>query len=212
MKKIKILYIFIALLSVTLTGCDENDTAEVSSITSYPVFVMEGDEISSIVSSGSAYVDPGVTATENGEDIEVTVSGSVNPSVPGVYTLTYSASNSDGFNGNVTRTVVVTAEDVSGTDLSGDYKRNNVATNPTNTVTRLASGYYQASNGSGDGNNLAHRFVHTGGTSLLVPVQQSRFGRVQGTGTITAVGYTISLQLLDPPNAGLTLNRSFTKQ
>jgi hypothetical protein len=199
-------------MSVILTGCDEDDTANLSSITSYPVFVMEGDEITSIVSSGSAFVDPGVTATENGENIEVTVTGEVDTGVPGVYTLTYSAINSDGFIGNVNRTVVVTTEDVSGTDLSGDYKRNNVATNPTNTVTRLASGYYEASNGSGDGNNLTHRFIHTGGTSLLVPLQQTRFGRLQGTGTITAGGYDISLFLLDQGSAGLTLNRSFTKQ
>lgn len=209
MKKINSL-IYIIVCVFALVSC-EDETDDVSFITSYPTFAMEGEAIISIVKGGS-FNDPGITATEGEDEIEVTVEGTVDMAQAGVYVLTYSATNSDGYVGSTTRTVVVTDVDVSGTDLSGAYKRNNVTAPPTNTVTKIVNGYYQASNGSGDGNNLALKFVHTGGTNILIPVQSSQFGRINGTGTLTANGYTCTITFLDPPNTGFSLSRSFTKQ
>lgn len=210
MKSIKLIYL-ITMFAVLLVSCNDDSTDNVSFVTSYPTFAMEGDAILSVI-KGSPFVDPGVTATEGETEIDVITEGTVDTTTPGVYTITYSATNSDGYQGSTSRTVVVTDEDVSGTDLSGNYKRNNNPALPTNTVTKIVSGYYQASNGSGDGNNIAVKFIHTGGTNLIIPVQPSQFGRIQGTGQITATGYTCVISLIDPPNAGINLNRSFTKQ
>src|SRR5690348_12635645 len=80
----------------------------VSDVTIYPTFQMTGSKVISIV-KGSAYTEPGVTAKEGTANLTVTTTGSVNKDQPGLYTLTYSATNKDGFSANVTRTVVVLA-------------------------------------------------------------------------------------------------------
>lgn len=203
--------IFLLAFSFLWVGCEDEETDDVSFVTSYPVFELTGGEVISIV-AGGAFVDPGVVATEDGNEIPVTTIGSVDTSTPGVYQLTYVATNQDGFEGSATREVVVTEEDVSGTDLSGTYLRNNDVANPLITVIKIAEGYYETSNASGDGNRIAARFLHVGGDEILIPIQSSRFGRFEGSGVITAVGFDLQLVLIDPPNTGITLNRSFWKQ
>jgi hypothetical protein len=203
--------IFFLACSFLWMSCEEEETDDVSFVTSYPVFELTGGDVVSVI-SGGAFEDPGVIATENGTEIPVTTIGSVDTSTPGVYQLTYVATNQDGFEGTATREVVVTEEDVSGTDLSGTYLRNNDVANPLITVIKLADGYYETANASGDGNQIAARFLHVGGDELLIPVQSSRFGRFEGSGVITAAGFDLQLVLIDPPNTGITLNRSFTKQ
>lgn len=110
MKK-NLFYIMLLLLtsSVTFTSCDDDSTAGVTSITYYPVLSLNGDATLH-VDKGSAFVDPGCAAEMNGEDISssVVVSGSVNTAKSGIYTLTYSASNDDGFSASVSRRVIVT--------------------------------------------------------------------------------------------------------
>ena len=72
---------------------------------------------------------------------DVTTTGSVNTSVPGVYDLTYTAKNDQGYTASEWRTVVVIGDDVSGNDFSGTYIR----TNPTgvnSTWTKVADGVY----------------------------------------------------------------------
>jgi hypothetical protein len=57
---------------------------------------------------GSAFVDPGATANDScGGPLSVSVTGSVNTSVVGTYTLTYSATDASGNTGTATRTVLV---------------------------------------------------------------------------------------------------------
>jgi uncharacterized repeat protein (TIGR01451 family) len=60
------------------------------------------------VAHGSAFVDPGATASDScGGPLPVSVSGSVNTGVIGTYTLTYSATDASGNTGTATRTVFV---------------------------------------------------------------------------------------------------------
>ncbi|HEX8501085.1 MAG TPA: immunoglobulin-like domain-containing protein [Pyrinomonadaceae bacterium] len=60
------------------------------------------------VTLGSAFVDPGATASDScGGPLPVSVSGSVNTGVIGTYTLTYSATDASGNTGTATRTVNV---------------------------------------------------------------------------------------------------------
>lgn len=104
-------------VTISFVSCEKNiDSDELSFITFYPEFVMEGDEVI-LVNQGDAYAEPGITALENGEEIAVTTSvdGTVQPfsgttidsDLPNEYVFTYSATNSDGFTATSGRTVWV---------------------------------------------------------------------------------------------------------
>ncbi len=73
-----------------------------------PVITLTGAKDTSIAQN-SVYRDPGATATDNNDvTITVSVSGTVNPAVAGVYTLTYNATDKSGNNAApVTRKVTV---------------------------------------------------------------------------------------------------------
>jgi hypothetical protein len=115
MKHRKLIYLIFAALSLPFVGC-EKEYEDESKITYFPEFVMEGEsEIIQIL--GEAYTDGSVTATEAGNPLDVTIivrgemtgySGTtVNVDEVDKYTITYSATNVDGFDGSVSRTVYV---------------------------------------------------------------------------------------------------------
>ena len=116
-KKYLLLLTFIAV--TVIFGCNKDelkDTYGLSRTTYYPDFTFNGDEVM-LVEMGTAYTEPGVTATEAGADITVTTE------VEGTYTgysgsdvdvntadqqiITYTAINSDDLPGIQTRTVYV---------------------------------------------------------------------------------------------------------
>lgn len=70
-----------------------------------PTLVLNGDDQVTL-ECGSAYTDPGATASVCGSPVQVTVTGAANPNMPGVYTVTYSAS-ANGFTTEATRIVTV---------------------------------------------------------------------------------------------------------
>ncbi|MEY4487916.1 MAG: hypothetical protein RIQ79_424 [Verrucomicrobiota bacterium] len=75
--------------------------------TTAPVISLSGASTVS-VNWGSSYTDAGATATDNVDSsVTVTTSGSVNTTIPGAYTLTYSASDVAGNTATLTRTVTV---------------------------------------------------------------------------------------------------------
>lgn len=177
-----ILYILIAGILVLSSGCESEDTASVSRITYYPIFEIEGDQYVSVV-AGNNFTDPGVVAFEGETEIDVETTGTVDTNTPGVYTLTYSATNSDGFAGTTTRLVAVTSEDVSGTDLSGDWVSistsfSGASYGQTMTITKLADGLYSASDSYAHPNaDQPVVFVHTGGSvGIIQTVPASIFG------------------------------------
>lgn len=99
----------IALAAFTFASCSDDDSEGKSRITYYPTIELLGDA-SMQVDKGTAYVEPGYTSTLNGEDVsdKVTVTGTVDTSKSGVYTLTYTTTkNDDGFTASATRTVIV---------------------------------------------------------------------------------------------------------
>jgi hypothetical protein len=113
------LFLAVALLY----GCDEAETEGVSKVTFYAEITLAGDQWNSIPQGGT-WTEPGVTATEEGEEIEVQIGGdAVNPNVPGVYTIEYTAINRDGFPATEYRYVGVISPDVVDDDLSGLYQR-----------------------------------------------------------------------------------------
>jgi len=106
MKKILYSLMAFALLAVSC----EKTTEGLTGITYYPVITVNGD--AGVIYVGETYEDPGCTAIMNGEDItdQVIVTDNINNQVPGIYSITYSATNEQGFSASASRTVYVAAE------------------------------------------------------------------------------------------------------
>ncbi len=117
--KIFILGIILIAL-VSFNSCKDITTEGVTGITYYPDIVMAGSP-TVYIEKGSTYTDAGASATENGTEIEVTVSSDVDASTPGSYSVGYTAYNSDGFSKTVNRYVYVYDGNMSTEDISGTY-------------------------------------------------------------------------------------------
>lgn len=103
------------LFFILLLWSCQKDTENISRITYFPTFDYKGESVM-LQPMGTAFVDPGVTASEDGVDlpIEVSVVGdsgykgtTVDSNAADKYTISYSALNSDGFPGSQERVVFV---------------------------------------------------------------------------------------------------------
>lgn len=121
MKKILFLSIGAALL---LSAC-EKDSLGVSSITTYATVEVLGDQASTLPVGGT-YTELGCLAMEGALDIttKVVTTGSVDTSTPGVYTITYTVANAQGFTSFNRRYVGIIDAAATAMDISGNYKRN----------------------------------------------------------------------------------------
>ncbi|HEX5749023.1 MAG TPA: kelch repeat-containing protein [Archangium sp.] len=75
-----------------------------------PLLTLRGGDSVSLVCGMDTYTDPGATATDvcaGDLSSQVTVSGSVNPNIPGSYTLAYSVKDAAGLEATATRVVEV---------------------------------------------------------------------------------------------------------
>lgn len=175
-----------------VTGCNKKDNfiandnqVGSSKVTYFALLTLKGDEYMSLV-QGDTYTDPGATATEKGTPISVTTSGKVDATTPGVYTITYSAINKDGFAASTSRTVVVlSAHETPGVDVSGTYKY--VGGDFEATVTKVAEGLYTMDNFYGP-TTISCVFTCLNGTDIEIPDQSTPYGPVIGTGTLSATG------------------------
>ncbi|WP_461641730.1 immunoglobulin-like domain-containing protein [Labilibaculum euxinus] len=120
----RLLYIPIFLLFITLfSACDDKETEGISRVTFFPILTMSGDEII-VLNVGDTYTEAGVTATTGENEIDVTIDGNVNATVPGIYQINYVAFNEDGFSATALRQVIVQdLASIAGTDFTGTYKR-----------------------------------------------------------------------------------------
>lgn len=174
MKKI-ILSLMVFCSALTFWSCSE-DSQDPSKVTYYITYTMNGDEVMT-VPVGGTFDDPGVVAMEGETDVtaNVKIDSNVDTNKVGVYTVTYSATNVDGFDSSISRTVAVydpaITEDMSGTytvdpaqsnrDANGSVS--NFANSFTVTLTALAPGVYEVSDflagwydqGSGYGSTYA---------------------------------------------------------
>lgn len=112
--------LIISSVILLFTSCDK-ETEGVSRITYYVDMELKGDDIMTIP-IGTTFSDPGVIATEGDNDIteSVTVKGNVDINKTGLYTLTYSVTNVDGFSSSIERAVMVYDPSIN-TDISGEY-------------------------------------------------------------------------------------------
>jgi len=137
MKKNIIKYLVLSIVFIGFLSSCKKDviTNDVSSITYYPEFTYNGDAVVAF-EAGSVFVDPGISAEENGVEIPVSmeVSGifrgysgdAVQMDTPDRYEITYSAVNSDGYTGNQYRTVWIAKTGDLTTSLEGLYISNTV--------------------------------------------------------------------------------------
>lgn len=103
-----ILIIIVALLSFSAISC-KKESAGKTQITYYADIKLKGANPYKMV-KGGAWVDPGFTATMDGVDVtdQVVVDDSeVDTDNFGIYTVTYSLENKDGYNFPFTRKVYV---------------------------------------------------------------------------------------------------------
>ena len=112
MKK-NILILTIAVISI-LGACKKEDTAEVSKVVSvsYPMITLKGAPGDTVIflATGSTYTDAGATLTDDITGAVSDLTGStaeVDLSTPGVYYVTFSASNSNGFETTKNRVIDV---------------------------------------------------------------------------------------------------------
>ncbi|WP_090468825.1 immunoglobulin-like domain-containing protein [Mucilaginibacter sp. OK268] len=146
-----------------------------SKITTYPTITVTGDDYL-IVKTGAAFTDPGATAKAGTADIKV-VATSISTSTPGVYTITYTATNVDGFSATASRHVIVYTTDASAqaNDFSGTYAR--TSNGQIATWTKLAPGVYSVLNpGGAVGATLSVIVFNNTGNKVFIPQQSANDG------------------------------------
>ncbi len=184
----------------------------ISKVTYYVVLTLNGPAVQSIV-VGQPYVDSGATATENGQPVKYTTSGNVDNTTVGIYTITYSAVNLDGYTSSTTRNVAVIATaPLPGVDLSGTYANVGSAALTAN-ISMVAPGVYFTNNCWGGGSTaiIPAYFFCSDGVAITVPSQNfSAYGTLDGAGTYNAglINWTITLEDQGP----FTAAKSWQKQ
>jgi hypothetical protein len=182
MKKILITITYITVLF--LSSCSTDTTGVVSSITYYADINIIGDtEI--IINQGDPYTDPSADVILNEAPYPFeTVGDNIDTDVPGVYYITYSAVNAEGFAASATRTVVVISTAPSIYNLAGAWAR---STGSPGTCVQLSDRYYTYENaggfGTGTDDQLNITFINVNDEEIYIPYQ---VGSASG---ITVVSY-----------------------
>ena len=117
----KVLYKYCLIIaSVFLLAACDKETEGLSRITYFCELDLKGDAME-FAPLGGTFTEPGWVASENGEDVtdRVTITGTVNTNVAGLYRLVYSVDNTDGFPKTAVRQVVV--YDVTPSDLKTGF-------------------------------------------------------------------------------------------
>lgn len=148
-------------LLIVLSSCDK-ETEGVSRTTYYTDLQLLGNATMTLA-VGETYVDPGYVAIENEEDVSenVKVSGTVDTSKPGAYTISYNVANVDGFLKSAKRLVLVAPANVSTLDVSGSYsgqREGQPASNNACTITNLGKGVFFATDFFGGFYNIVRGY------------------------------------------------------
>ena len=107
MKKIFLYGLLFLTASVGLTSCSKDQHTD-TRVTNYIVLTINGDQVV-YVDAGATYEDAGCKAEAAGEDVsdKIVTTNTVDTKVIGPYTVTYKATNEDGFSSSATRYVYV---------------------------------------------------------------------------------------------------------
>lgn len=136
-------FCIVCLLSLGFFSC-EDSTEDVSKITYFASLNLKGKDALSL-NVGDTYVEPGYEATEGEEDItsKVLVSGSTDTTKTGVYTITYSVANIDGFPVSKTRLVLVASPTFASAYFGKSEYGTELYDNSPVIITKLEDGSYQ---------------------------------------------------------------------
>jgi len=183
MKKIYNILILI-LFAAFISSCQKELTSKgVSRLTEYVAFDLTKGALV-LHPKGTAFVDPGYKAMEGTTDVttKVTVDGSVDVNKVGLYKITYSATNLDGYEASASRTVIVYDPAAPATDITGSYLSNVARQAPyarsftglSVTITKIAPGIFYVSDFLGgfydQGSNYKYgpSYAMTGYLQLMV--------------------------------------------
>jgi hypothetical protein len=178
------------------TACNKEDnfnypegTVGISKIIYYPSVSIKGERLI-ILNQGEAFSDPGVTSILNGQTVQFTTTGTVDTSTPGVYGLTYTAQNPQGYTSSDWRTVVVIGNDVAANDYSGTYLR--AATGVTSSWTKKANGVYVVDNPGGAVVGVGYKVIAVNYTDskIKIPRQLATDPSTGGTGEVSSTNET----------------------
>jgi hypothetical protein len=165
------------VLSATLFSCNKDSfTANdkqvgISKVTYYAEFTVSGSSFV-YVKKGGTFVEPGIKAEAGGAELPVKTTGVPNTNVAGVYQVTYTAVNADGFAATAGRTVVVydTDADAATHDFTGKYARD--INGSLAEWTKVAPGVYKVFNpGGAPGTNLTVIVFNPTGYEVFIPEQ-----------------------------------------
>lgn len=110
--------IMIALCAVTVSCEQEGDSFDISTPTFFPTFEFpDGNRL--VLTTGSSFT-PSAVVTEGETELTPTIDNGVNVNVPGIYSVNYSAINSDGYPGSASQEVVVYNPAIVPTDVRGN--------------------------------------------------------------------------------------------
>ena len=141
--------IAVGLMLAGFASCSK-DTEGLTGITYSPVIELDGP-IYDMAEAGTPFSDPGYSASLNGEDytdhVEITTSMNLSNPQPGYYSVTYSATNSDGFSASATRYVLV----ADGDDPVSGYYTTNTDSYRDYSGTIFYGGYPEVVYANGDG-------------------------------------------------------------
>jgi hypothetical protein len=205
-------YTAIAILTGMLFACEPDKVTEgISDITFFPVITMKGEQWDQ-VPLGTKYTDPGVESKENADVITTKITGAVDETKAGVYTIRYDAVNKDGYASTEYRYVGVIDPAVAGTDISGTYKRNAGEMGISN-VTKVSGNLYHTDNIGGvaiPNAGLGVYFYHYAKGKLGVPFQLTPGNSFEASNGAIVEGTQYSWSVI---NAGYgTAVRTFIKQ
>ncbi|MEO8887017.1 MAG: DUF5011 domain-containing protein [Mucilaginibacter sp.] len=215
-------YIGLVILSMIFFSCNKENFnypdgyVGISKITVFPTITVTGAAYI-YIAKGGTYTEPGVTAKAGSSTVKVVTTGSPDTNTAGVYTITYTATNTDGFAATASRTVVVYSTDATatGNDFSGNYAR---TTNGSVAVwTKVAPGVYSVFNpGGAPGTNLTVIVFNQTGYSIKIPSQIAGGSPTSSLSESTTPGTTpgtISKYSMEIVNPGYgTAVRNFVKQ
>lgn len=181
----------LVVLSMIIYSCNKDDFnypegyVGTSKVTTYPSVTTKGNKLT-IINQGATYTDAGATVKVGEDDAEYVTKGSVNAATPGIYILSYDASNEDGFSASDSRTVVVmsTGSDISGNDFSGTYNRyvDGAANGQSSTWTKIGNGIYKVKNPGGAVLEDEITVVNYSGNNIAIPLQSTSVGDFSSKG------------------------------
>lgn len=134
----KIIYI-VGMACLSLFVSCEKETEGISFETNYANFEITGDNPYKLP-KGTAYVEPGIKATAGSDELTVSASNNINHNALGIYTVSYAATNKDGYAANTSRTVAVYDPTAPATNLSGSYNCDMYRTNADGTGKKIFNG------------------------------------------------------------------------